>query len=600
MPFSSAEEPLVIPQCNLLSFLFADGRSESTEPQWIDAADTSRSLSLSETYKLAKRLALGLDDLGVPSGAVVLIFTPNHIYVPVIYYAVAGSKRVFTGANPDYAVYELTYQIKQVNAAVVLIHPSLFETGLAAAQANGVPDSHIFLLSDRPCETIDRIRDWSSLLVSESIAKSWNFDSLEGSIAAETIACINMSSGTTGLPKAVCITHTNIVATIMQISQLAFKNTQLTGSESASQRWIAAVPLNHTFGQTFMMGIPVVAQFKVYVLRKFVFEDYLRCIEKYKITALQLSPPGFIALQKNKIVADYDLSSVKHMFAGAGAISRELQKAISEKFHVKVDRGYGMTEMTCGAIGTPWAESDDESGTIGFIIANTEVKLVDDEGKEIDEEDKVGELLVRGPQIMRGYWNNPVATKESFDSDAFLRSGDLAVWRRDKDERVKWFLIDRKKELIKVSGTQVSPAELEAVLLECLHVADAAVVGIFARDDGEERPRAYVVLTEDAKQNAIGEEEIQQFVEGKLARWKWLEGGVKFMEKIPKLSSGKIMRKVMRDLAKKDAEEVRRERAGQAESTESVNSPVSGGWSAQRSVVKADGNLQTISATYRM
>lgn len=204
----------------------------------------------------------------------------------------------------------------------------------------------------------------------------------------------------------------------------------------------------------------------------------------------------------------------------------------------------------------PFAEEDDGSGTIGVLLPNTDAKLIDDEGNEVTAEGERGELCVRGPQMLMGYWKNEAATKESKEPDGFFHSGDVAVWRRDKLGRQRLWIVDRKKELIKVKGLQVAPAELEAVLLESPDVADAAVVGIRFEEDGEEWPRGYVVL-QDEKMGQVTEKDIQKFVAGKVAKHKWLEGGVKFVDEVPKLPSGKIMRKVMKDTAKKDAEEMR-------------------------------------------
>ena len=204
----------------------------------------------------------------------------------------------------------------------------------------------------------------------------------------------------------------------------------------------------------------------------------------------------------------------------------------------------------------PFGDDDDGNGTIGLLLPNTEAKLVDDEGNEVTKEGERGELCVRGPQMLMNYWKNEVATKESKDEDGFFHSGDVAIWKKDKHGRQTWWIVDRKKELIKVKGLQVAPAELEAVLLECEDVADAAVVGIQLGDD--EFPRAYVVR-QDGSQH-VTEQDIQKFVAGKVAKHKWLEGGVKFVDEVPKLPSGKIMRKVMKDTAKKDAEEMMKSR----------------------------------------
>lgn len=558
MPFSSPHPDLAIPRCNILSYVFAEGRSQETEPLWMDAADPSNSLSMAQMHLLIKRFAKGLDDLRVPTGSAVMVFTPNHIYVPMVYLAAAGSKRAFSGANPVYTVTEVAYQMKILEASVVLIHPGLLETGLKAAKEAGIPSSHIFIFSDTPCKATQGVRDWRDMLASESEARQWQWDPLEGEAAEKTIACINFSSGTTGLPKGVCISHANLIANSVQTIFIKFAGTDRSEEKPGTETWLAFLPLYHAYSQLWTINIACRLRYKVYVLQKFVFEDFLKYVDKYKVDAVQAVPPLLIMLTKRPEVKNYDISSLKHILVGAAPTSPELQREVSKKLNLKTTQGWGMTETTCGAIISPFADIDDGSGTIGVLLPNTEAKLVDDEGKEVTAEGERGELCVRGPQMLVGYWKNEAATKESMESNKFFHSGDVAVWKKDKQGRETWWIVDRKKELIKVKGLQVAPAELEAVLLESPDVADAAVVGIQFEKDGEEWPRAYVVLQEESKKSGkIGEQEIKKFVEGKVAKHKRLEGGVKFVDEVPKLPSGKIVRKVMKEMAKKDAEELR-------------------------------------------
>lgn len=285
----------------------------------------------------------------------------------------------------------------------------------------------------------------------------------------------------------------------------------------------------------------------VYIMQKFVYEDFLKCIEKYRITHLQSAPPILVMLHKRPETSNYDLSSLKNILCGAAPLSKELQNAVSERFKVNIIQGWGMTEVTCGAIHVPGGRVDD-SGSVGVLDPNCECKLLDDDGKEVAAGEP-GEMHVKGPQICLGYWNNTAATEEAIDSEGWLKTGDIAVVRND------WFwIVDRKKELIKVNALQVAPAELEAVLLEHENIADAAVVGITL--DNEEWPRAYITLKEDSK-GKITERDIQEWMKKRVAKHKQLVGGIRFIDEVPKLASGKIQRKVMRDWAARDAKEMR-------------------------------------------
>lgn len=547
MPHRSPYPDIDIPKCNLLTYIFGDGQSLSTTPLWIDAANPTNSLSPAQMLSWVKRFAVGMDRLGIPESSAVMVFCPNHIYVPMAYLAAAGSKRYFTGANPIYTVNEVAYQMKVIEAALVLIHPDLLKTGLAAAKQANVPLDRVFQFSDQECPTSpEGVKDWRSMVASEDEARSWQWDPLEGEASVNTVGAINFSSGTTGLPKGVCITHRNLIA---NASQAAFNKFETPHSKppDPKERWLAMLPLYHAYSQLWTITIAGKLGIPVYVMSKFIFEDFLKYIEKYKVSALQTVPPVIVMLSKRPETSKYDLSSIELILCGAAPLSKELQNDVMGKLGCVIAQGWGMTETTCIGMMIPGAMSDD-SGSIGYVLPNTEVKLMSEDGKEVVQENTPGEVWVRGPQIMKEYWRNEQATKESKDSEGWFHTGDVGVKRGDR-----FWIVDRMKELIKVNGLQVAPAELEAVLLEHEAVADAAAVGITVH--GEELPRAYVVLQASAK-GKVTAADIQDFVAEKVAKHKRLAGGVTFIDEVPKLASGKIVRKLMKEWAKRDAKEV--------------------------------------------
>ena len=297
-------------------------------------------------------------------------------------------------------------------------------------------------------------------------------------------------------------------------------------------------------------------------MKQFVYGDFLQAIQDFKITHLQIAPPILVMFSKRPETGKYDLSSVTDVLCGAAPLSKELQNDVSRRFKMQINQGWGMTEVTCGALHVPGGVNDD-SGSVGQLDPNTECKLLDDDGNEV-KIGEPGEMYVRGPQVCLRYWKNDVATKESISEDKWLRTGDVAVC----DERGYFWIVDRKKvkffrydyhdshliiirkELIKVNALQVAPAELEAVLLEHEHIADAAVVGITLHN--EEWPRAYVCVQDYAK-GRVTPGEIQEWIKSRVAKHKWLVGGVTFVDEVPKLASGKIQRKTMREWAKADA-----------------------------------------------
>ena len=340
MPFSSPHARLDIPKCNILDYVFADGRHKDTSPLWIDAADPTLSLSMAQMYLLVKRFAVGLDNLNIPTGSPIMVFSPNNLYVPMVYLAAAGSKRAFTGANPIYTVSEVSYQMKILNAAAVFIHPDLLETGLKAANEAGIPKSHTFILSDTPCDTMQGIRDWRSMLASEEDAGRWQWDSLQGKAAETTIACVNFSSGTTGLPKGVCISHANLIANTAQNVFNKFSGTEFSEKNPGSETWLAFLPLYHAYSQQWTINVACRLRYKVYVMSKFVFEDFLKYVEKYKVDAIQAVPPVLIMLSKRAEVRKYDISSLKSILVGAAPTGLELQREVSKRFKLRVLQGW--------------------------------------------------------------------------------------------------------------------------------------------------------------------------------------------------------------------------------------------------------------------
>ncbi|KAK0262445.1 hypothetical protein LTS09_003156 [Friedmanniomyces endolithicus] len=485
---------------------------------------------------------------GIKHGDIVMIYTPNTIFVPVAYLGIVGSSRAFSAANPIYTIPEVTHQLRNTGAVCLLAHPSMVPNAVAAAKAAGLPKERIFQFDDKPCPTMDGIRDWREMIASPQEAESYQWRRLRGEEAVKTVATINYSSGTTGLPKGVCVSHYNLIANVEQTVSIRWQGVDFAKGGTVDERWIGFLPLYHAYGQLYVNLIATKCNVPVYVMKQFVYGDFLRHIQDFKITHLQVAPPILVMLAKRPETAKYDLSSLKGMLCGAAPLSKELQNLISRNFNVEVKQGWGMTEVTTSGI---LERTPSDTGTVGVLIANQEAKLVDDDGNEVGY-DTPGEIFIRGPNVCLGYFKNEAATKEALSPDGWLKTGDVAVVNK---EGLFW-IVDRKKELIKVNALQVAPAELEAVLLEHDDIADAAAVGITLHE--EEWPRAYVALKDHAK-GKLTAKDIQQWMKGKVAKHKQLVGGIAFVDEVPKLASGKIQRKVMREWAKRDAPVIERE-----------------------------------------
>lgn len=364
---------------------------------------------------------------------------------------------------------EIVHQMTNVEAKMLLVHPALVPQAVAAATKAGIPKSRVYQMDDKECPVKDGVQDWRALIGSESEGASWTWPKFSPEKSKTTIATINYSSGTTGPPKGVMISHACLIANATQTVFLRSYNKPLPLKD---ERWVGFLPLYHAYGQLYSCLVACRVNTPVYVMKSFVFTDFCAVIQDHKITTLQLAPPVLVMLAKRPETKNYDLSSVEDVLCGAAPLSKDLQNECRKRFGWNILQGWGMTEVTCGGISTAGGDVD-ETGSVGKLIPNSECKLLDEEGNEA-KPGEPGELYLKGPQVCLGYWRNEAATKETLLPGGWLKTGDVAVC----NEEGKFWIVDRKKELIKVNALQVAPAELEAVLLENEHVADAAVVGI--------------------------------------------------------------------------------------------------------------------------
>lgn len=384
----------------------------------------------------------------------------------------------------------MVYQIKNSECKAILVEPQLLETLLKATDKTSFSKDRIFLFSDRETGTIRGVRDWRSFLPSASEADSWRWMQMDADQSRTTVAALNYSSGTvsllfqhamkeihqhvlqTGLPKGVMISHQNVIANCEQSIFMRDLEQPYTPSSRPQERWLGFLPLYHAYGQLWSIVAAARTLSPCYFMRSFNYTKFLGNIQNHRITHIQTAPPVLVMLAKRPETQKYDLSSLQNILCGAAPLSKELQNEVSGKCDLKVVQTWGMTEVTCSSLHVPGGR-DDRSGSVGYIDPNACIKLINDNGKEVGPGER-GEIHVRGPNVCMGYWRNERATQETFDEDGFLKTGDIAI----KDEQGWYWIVERKKELIKVKGFQVAPAELEALLLEHEHVADAAVCAL--------------------------------------------------------------------------------------------------------------------------
>ncbi|KAF4809722.1 4-coumarate--CoA ligase-like 7 [Colletotrichum siamense] len=557
MPIKSRwSEP--IPNCSLQKWIFGSSSAPLSDRKAFYDADRPEThyLTFADYRIVAKQIAIGLQKAGLKPGDRVLLFSGNNLFFPVIFIGVLMAGGIFTGANPTFVPRELAYQLKDSGAVFMVAAEGSLDTALAAAKEVQMPASNVFVFDttipgssqpEKPAR--GGARHWTELIAPKAQAEK--FEWIEPADARTTTCCLNYSSGTTGVPKGVEITHYSYVANgcgVVKVSALEEDHE----ASIARSVGLCFLPLYHAYAQTYFVANFAKQGIPVYIMAGFDFVKMLTYIQRYRVTQLVSVPPILVALTKHPITAKFDLSSLESVGSGAAPLAEDVARQ-AEKLLKKPDlivrQGWGMTEVTCTAM--TWDPSRlVRSSSVGELMPNYMAKLVDESGKEITEPKVPGELLVTGPTVMRGYWRNPKATQETIDTDSegnrWLRTGDIAYVDEFKTGGL-FYIVDRKKELIKVKGNQVAPAELEALLLERPDIADVAVIGVTI--NGEEFPRAYVVRSPGT--NTSGEE-IAKWLEERVAKHKRLRGGVAFTDVIPKNPSGKILRKILREQAKKE------------------------------------------------
>lgn len=509
--YHSPFAPITVPNQSITEHVLPGIAARADLPVMIDGP-TGRALTGAMLIDLIRRLAGGLNARNLGTGHVVALMAPNIPEYAAIFHGVAYAGGTITTVNPAYTADELRFQLNDAKAEILITVPAFLDTAKAGISGTGVAE--IVVLGEGDATPFE------ALLGPPQMAQT------AVDLNTHTLV-LPYSSGTTGLPKGVMLSHANLVANSLQL--------MTTFPLAAGGSSIAVLPYFHIYGMNAIMN-PLLAQQVVQVtMPRFDLEQFLRLIDTHKAETLFVVPPVVLALAKHPMIDNHDLSSVGVIFSAAAPLGAELSNACATRLDCEVLQGYGMTELSPVSHGTVRGKS--RPGSSGQTVSLTQSRIIDTETGLDAAPGGVGEVWIKGPQVMLGYLNNPAATAATMDADGWLRTGDIA--RIDEDGYL--FIVDRLKELIKYKGFQVPPAELEALLQTHPSVADVAVVGQPDAEAGEV-PVAFVVTKSGAVQDAAA---LQSFVAGHVATYKQIRQ-VRFVEAIPKSASGKILRRVLK------------------------------------------------------
>lgn len=512
MIFRGPYPDVSIPEVSITDFIFQESGRFGDKPALIDGP-TGRTLTYGQFEDSVRRTAASLVQRGFRKGDVFGIFSTNCPEYGVAFHAVAMLGGISTLVNPLYTAEEAAFQLNDSDAKFLVTSPLFIAKAREAAASAKVEE--LFVFGEAPDAT-----PFAALLESDGQVPRVEIDPKRDLVA------LPYSSGTTGLPKGVMLTHYNLVANMRQMDGLEYFHSHDT--------LLCVLPLFHIYGLVVVLNMGLHMGATIVMMPRFDLEQFLSLIQKYRVTLSHIVPPIVLQLAQNPMIDKFDLSSLKMIFSGAAPLGADLSRECMARVGCDIRQGYGMTETSPVTHSSPPNPGDMKLGAVGPAAPNTECKLVDPASGEELGPNQEGELWVRGPQVMTGYLNNLEATMRTVDSEGWLHTGDIGY----ADEDGHFYIVDRMKELIKYKGFQVAPAELEAVLLSHPAIADAAVIPCADAESGEV-PKAFVVLGGE-----VTAEEIMGFVAERLAPHKKIRF-VEFIAQIPRSASGKILRRVL-------------------------------------------------------
>ena len=517
MIFRGPHPDVSAPNKNVAEFVLGDISAHKNKIAIIQS-ETKRKISFQELSESINQLAAGLQKNGFKKGDVLAIYSPNLPEYVVVFLAVLKLGGICTTVNPLYTAQELAKQLSDANAKIIVTVSAFLDKAKTATQTHAVQE---IIVIDSETE----YRNLKGLMQA-------NHELSEPSISPkEDLCALPYSSGTTGLPKGVMLTHHNLIMNMRQIEGMTSHN-----AISEKDTVLGVLPFFHIYGMVVIMLYTLYRRGTIVCMSRFDMEGFLDAIQTHKVTKAPIVPPIVLGLAKHPAVEQFDLSSLELILSGAAPLGEGVAIEAANRVGCNIAQGYGMTEASPVTHLLPIDSDPNKIGSIGVPIPNTEVMIVDPETEQPLKTNQNGEIWIRGPQIMKGYLNRAEATNESITQEGWYRTGDIGY----VDEEGFFYAVDRIKELIKYKGMQVAPAELEALLLTHASIADVAVIPV-ADEEAGELPKAVVVRKNELP---VTSEEVMSFVADKVAPHKKIRL-VEFVDKIPKSASGKILRRVL-------------------------------------------------------
>ncbi len=516
MIFKSPYPDVEIPDVSLTDYVLSRTQQFGDKPALIDGP-SGRTITYAQLGGAIRLIASSLAKRGFGKGDVFAIYSPNIPEYAIAFHAVSLLGGIVTTVNPLYTADELAHQLKDAGAKYLLTISLFLENAKTAASQTNIEEIFTF-------DPVEGATPFATLLQSDGSLPDIHIN------PAEDIVVLPYSSGTTGYPKGVMLTHRNIVANLAQAEGI-------TGIDIAneSDTIMGILPFFHIYGMVVIMNMSLTRGATIVTMPRFDMVQFLELVQKHKVTRVNLVPPILVGLAKHPIVDQYDMSSLIELFSGAAPLGQALADEVIARLGCRVVQGYGLTETSpVTHVYNRTLTKKDKLSSVGPAVPNTEVMVVDVVTSKPLGRNENGEIWMRGPQVMKGYLNNPDATAATVDEDGWLHSGDIGYI----DDEGFFYIVDRLKELIKYKGFQVAPAELEALLLSHPAVADVAVIPSPDEEAGEV-PKAFVVLKGEATP-----ESIMAWVAERVSPQKKVRR-IEFVDQVPKSLSGKILRRVL-------------------------------------------------------